>query len=208
MYKYENDWQYYEGLNELLRGWESWLDRSDVLILDTETIPTSQDGIWEIFELGIINILGEVVFDSFILPRKKYGKKYVKRSRGLTLENLKLGGAPHLSEIWSDVWPLLAAADRLLIYNAKFDLPALHNSLEANNIEITDEIKELGEKTCCIMQEYAELQESWNNKFDTWYWRKLVEAAEKEGVPVRHAHHAVGDCRMTLGVIRNASRGM
>ena len=208
MYKYENDWQFYEGLNELRRGWETWLDRSDVLILDTETIPTSQDGVWEIFELGIINTLDEVVFDSFILPRKKYDKKYVKHARGLTLENLKLGGAPHLSEIWGDVWPLLAAADRLLIYNDNFDLHALHNSLEANNIEITDEIKGLGEKTCCIMQGYAELQESWNNKFDTWYWCKLVDAAEKEGVPVRHEHHAVGDCRMTLGVIRNALRRM
>ena len=206
MYEYEDNWQFYEGLNELLRRWESWLDRSDVLILDTETIPTSQDSVWEIFELGIINTLGEVVFDGFILPRKKYDKKYVKRARGLTLENLKLSGAPHLSEIWSDVWPLLAAADRLLIYNDNFDLPALHNSLEANNIEITDEIKELGGKTCCIMQGYAELQEIWNNKFNNWHWWKLVDAAEKEGVPVRHVHHAVGDCRMTLGVIRNALR--
>ena len=206
MYEYEDNWQFYEGLNELLRRWESWLDRSDVYILDTETIPTSQDNVWEIFELGIINTLGEVVFDGFILPRKKYDKKYVKRSRGLTLENLKLGGAPHLSEIWGDVWPLLAAADRLLIYNAKSDLPALHNSLEANNIEITDEIKELGGKTCCIMQGYAELQEIWNNKYNTWYWCKLGDAAEKEGVPVRHVHHAVGDCQMTLGVIRNVLR--
>ena len=206
MYEYEDNWQFYEGLNELLRRWESWLDRSDVYILDTETIPTSQDSVWEIFELGIINTLGEVVFDSFILPRKKYDKKYVKRSRGLTLENLKLGGAPHLSEIWSDVWPLLAAADRLLIYNDNFDLPALHNSLEANNIEITDEINELSEKTCCIMQGYAQLQEIWNKKYNTWYWWKLVDAAEKEGVPVRHVHRAVGDCRMTLGVIRNVLR--
>ena len=205
-YEYENDWQYYEGLIDLRRRWKSWLDRSNVLILDTETIPTSPDNVWEIFELGIMNTLGEVVFNSLIKPRKKYDKKYVKRSRGITLENLKLGGAPHLSEIWGDVWPLLAAADRLLIYKANFDLPALHNSLEANNIEITDDIKELGGKTRCIMQGYAELQGIWNERYNTWYWWKLVEAAKKEGVPVRHVHHAVGDCRMTLGVIRNASQ--
>ena len=211
-YKYEfedeDGWQCSEVLNELRRGWKSLLDRPDVLILDTETIPTSQDSVWEMFELGIINTRDEVVFDRFILPRKKYDKMYVKRERGLTLENLKLGGAPHLSEIWGDVWPLLAAADRLLIYNSNFDLQVLHNSLKANNIESTDKIKELGRKTHCIMQDYAELQEIWNEKYNTWYWWKLVEAAEKEGVPVRNVHHAVGDCRMTLGVIRNASRGM
>ena len=207
MYEYEyedeDDWQFYKELNELRRGWESWLDRPDVLILDTETIKTSPDNVWEIFELGIMNTLGEVVFNSLINPRNKYDKMYVKRSRGLTLDNLKLCGAPHLSEIWGDVWPLLAAADRLLIYNDKFDLQALHNSLKANNIEITDEIKELGRKTRCIMQDYAELQEIWNENYNTWRWWKLVEAAEKEGVPVRNVHHAVGDCRMTLGVIRN-----
>ena len=189
-----------EQLNKVVREWKSLLGRTDILILDTETTGKYAE---EIVELGIINTRGENVFESYILPRKEYVHMNACRAPGLTREALKAGGAPHLSEVWEDVWMQLAAAEHLLIYYSKFDLKALRKSLCANNIEITDEVKGLREKTYCIMREYAYLRQTRHSYYKNWKWRTLVSAAKDEKVPVKDAHKAIGDCRMTLGVIRN-----
>ena len=54
----------------------------------------------------------------------------------------------------------------------------------------------------CAMQAYAELHGEWSEEKGRYRWQKLSTAAQQQGVKVENAHRALGDCLMTLGVVR------
>ena len=57
------------------------------------------------------------------------------------------------------------------------------------------------------MQAYAEFHGEWAEEKGRYRWQKLSIAAQQQGVTVQNAHRALGDCWMTLGVIRAMSCG-
>ena len=52
------------------------------------------------------------------------------------------------------------------------------------------------------MQAYAELHGEWSEEKGRYRWQKLSTAAQQQGVKVENAHRALGDCLMTLGLVR------
>ena len=59
-----------------------------------------------------------------------------------------------------------------------------------------------GSAVHCAMQAYAELHGEWSAEKGRYRWQKLSAAAAQQGVTVTNAHRALGDCLMTLGVVR------
>lgn len=59
-----------------------------------------------------------------------------------------------------------------------------------------------GSAVHCAMQAYAELHGEWNAEKGRYRWQKLSTAAQQQGVKVENAHRALGDCLMTLGLVR------
>lgn len=116
-------------------------NKEKYIILDTETTGLSIDS--EIVELGIINIDGEILFDSLIKPFR-YIPEDVTEIHGIT--NEMVAAAP----TWPEVWPVvkIILADRTVIaYNAAFDAMMIVQSCQAWSISDIPSIN-----TECLME--------------------------------------------------------
>ncbi|MEO1443658.1 MAG: 3'-5' exonuclease, partial [Chloroflexota bacterium] len=87
----------------------------------------------------------------------------------------------------------------VVIYNAKYDRKMMHRSDERSALPRVNYKEEA--TYWCAMEHYAEF---WGEKrYGSFTWQKLTAAADQQGVVVENAHDALGDCLMTLGVIRS-----
>jgi DNA polymerase-3 subunit epsilon len=53
----------------------------------------------------------------------------------------------------------------------------------------------------CAMLAYSEFYGEWNDYRQSWKWHKLTNAMYQQRLPVKDAHGALGDCRMTLALL-------
>ena len=181
----------------IFKRWMSLLDRADVVILDTETTGLGKTA--EIIELAIINTRGETLFDRLIMPRGRI-ESGASSVHGITRKILKEANAPYLSDIFDELQQILLKAKHLCIYNAQFDIRILLQSMDKNNI---DEIEFKDMEYHCIMRDYAALRQKWNEHTQDWKWHKLTTAARFEKVKIEKPHRALGDCMITLNLMRN-----
>lgn len=170
-----------------------WNRRKDVVVLDTET--TGLFGA-EICEISVIDLDGNVLFDSLVRPKNPIPPD-AQKIHGINDEMVK--DAPNWLKTWKELHPILA--DKLvLIYNAEFDTRLLIESLEPHNDEkkwnLIDQIERdiLDLEIDCVMRTYASL-------IGSERWVKLSVAAGYET-----KHRALSDCRATLDVIRSNYR--
>ena len=54
----------------------------------------------------------------------------------------------------------------------------------------------------CAMEAFAEFYGDWSPYHRSYTWLPLSAAAEYFGLPIEAAHDVIGDCRMTLGVVK------
>lgn len=165
-----------------------WNRRKDVVVLDTET--TGLFGA-EICEISVIDLNGNVLFDSLVRPQNPIPSE-AQKIHGITDEMVQ--DAPNWLEVWKNLYTILS--DKLvLIYNADFDTRLLIESFEAHNVSLEpyeEDIRKL--EIDCVMRTYAEL-------IGSYRWVKLSTAAGYET-----KHRALDDCRATLDVIRSNHR--
>ena len=181
----------------LVQAWAGLLGRRDVLVLDTETTSLDRP---EVIDLGIIDTRGYRRMDRLVLP--KYGIELgAQRVHGISIEHLSERQAPTFDAVATRLQRLLDEAAVICIYNSGFDLAALKTSAECAGVS-GDWVREAGKKARCIMDDYAYLVGRWHDYWQDWQWHKLTVAAGREGVPLRNAHRAVWDCKMTLGIMR------
>lgn len=172
-----------------------WADKmicdGDFLVLDTET--TGLDGYP--IEVSVINAAGDVLFDKRIKPPA--GQTIHPKAEavhGISLDDL--ADAPEWDAV-RDEFKKIVDGKKIIIYNAGFDLGIIRNVENAYKLD-----KKFGWIPECAMMEYAEYNGDWNEYHGNYRWVKLTDAARAMGVPVSDAHSALGDCRMTLGVIQ------
>ena len=168
--------------------WASWLNRKDVLILDTET--TGLDASAEVIEVAVIDTEGNPRFESLSLPVGDVPEA-ASRIHGLTRSELQRLGSPVWPEIHGELVELLRRATIVLGWNTEFDETLLKQTARCHGL--------------------AWPSLAWHDlladdrRMHPGGRHTLQAAARRERVPqVLPAHRAIGDCQTVLAVMRAA----
>ena len=163
----------------------------DFVVVDFETTGLDEP---HAIEVGVIDHEGNVLLDQRIKPPEGVeidaGATAV---HGITLERLK--DCPN----WEQVVEGFEAAIRdkiVVIYNKKFDQAVIDRAYKSAQLR---PMYWTPTRYDCAMVKYAEYNGEYVDGEPKWV--KLVDAAKAMGVEVSGEHSAVGDCRMTLGVV-------
>jgi len=164
------------------------LNRSDILILDTEANGKSNHS--EVIEVAVIDTTGKVLFESLSQPR--YGIHHKAREKhGISNEYLREMQAPRWPEVYAGLMPILKSATTILAWNEFFDRRLLKQTTCRHSLEWPDL------PWRCAMQDYRRHIGIGEGKYS------LTAAAEATGVQLEgRAHRALHDCRLVLGVMR------
>jgi len=162
------------------------LERSDWVILDTETTGTS---LWdEIVQIAIVDSEGRVMCDSLVRPTRSIPPEATS-IHGLSDADVE--DAPSFPEVYSRVQEI-CRGKRIIIYNAPFDLRLIHQTLARHNLLPYGLDADQSE---CAMRAYsAWVGERWRD--GGYKWQKLTNAD----------HSAVGDCLATLALIKKMAQ--
>jgi len=174
------------------------LKNKNFLVLDTETTGLTRG---EICQIAIINSNGETLLDTLVKTKEPIPDD-ATRIHGITDGMVK--DAPS----WLDIIPVVKQilnGRLLVVYNAVYDRKMMHQSSERHGLEKI-EWKEIA-TWLCAMEAFAEYYGDWNSYHQSYRWQKLSNAAFYCDVEVENAHNALGDCLMTLGVVRAMLEG-
>lgn len=163
-------------------AFNNWNQRTDVVVLDTETTGLYDS---EICEISVVDIKGNVLFDSLVRPVHPIPPD-AKRVHGISNDMVK--DSPNWLEVWEKLYPIIENK-LILIYNAEFDRRLMAESFAPYDLddEKYNQIENL--KTACIMRTYA-------NLIGASRWRKLTEAAGRV-----IEHRALDDARAAAEVV-------
>lgn len=162
-------------------------------VLDTETTALKRG---EICQIAIIDSEGETVLYSLVKTVNRIPGEVIN-VHGIT--NEMVADAP----TWIDLAPQIKQildGQILVVYNAVYDRSFMHQTQELHNLPKI-EWKEICQWHCA-MEAYAEFYGEVNPIYGTYRWQKLWFAAQNCGVEKQKAHDALGDCLMTLGVVK------
>ena len=175
----------------------AWLE-ANVLILDTETTGLGDDA--EVVELAVIDCAGAVLLDTLVRPSGPVPAE-AAAIHGIT--DAMLAEAPTWSELHARFCDLVEGR-QVVIYNREFDVRVIRQTAHRYGLLAPQgfDLALDGSAVHCAMQAYAELNGEWSAEKGRYRWQKLSTAAQQQGVKVENAHRALGDCLMTLGLVR------
>lgn len=163
----------------------------DFVVLDTETTGLRDA---EVCQIAIINSNGEPLLNTLVKPVYPIPSDATS-VHGISMEMVK--DAPSWKEIAPKVVEMLKDKT-VFIYNAEYDLGVLRYASMCSGFKM-----EKSWSACyCAMEWYAEFYGDWNDYHQSYRWQKLSVAASRCGVATANAHDALGDCLMTLGVMK------
>ncbi len=165
---------------------EEFLNSDQYIILDTETTGLGWND--EIIELGILDMQGNVLYESMFNPNQTIPTEATE-IHGITDEMVKY--CPKFNSEWEKILEIIKDKT-LLIYNANFDTSMLYRTLEQHGILLEDDFRF---DSFCIMNFYQNYRQERR-------WTKLSNACWEIGIKVEQNHRAVGDCRMVLELIK------
>lgn len=165
----------------------------DYVILDTETT-----GLYdaEICQIAIIDSDGQPLLDTLVKTTRPIPTD-AQAIHGISTEMVK--NSPTYAELAPRIKEILTGRD-VIVYNAIYDRKMLHQSAEKVGIEKV-EWKEVA-RWWCAMEAFAPIFGQWNARHGSYKWQTLTTAARHYSVTVKNAHTALGDCLMTLGVVK------
>lgn len=175
----------------------AWLE-ANALILDTETTGLGDDA--EVVELALIDCAGAVLLDTLVRPSGPVPAE-AAAIHGIT--DAMLAEEPTWSEIHARFCDLVEGR-QVVIYSREFDTRVITQTARRYGLPAPqgfDLVLDPG-RIHCAMQAYAEFRGEWSAEKGQYRWQKLSAAAAQQGVTVTNAHRALGDCLMTLGVVR------
>lgn len=160
------------------------------VIVDLETTGFSSDPQVAIVEVAVVNQDGEVLLNTLIKP----GRRIPAEATGVHgLTNNDVAGAPAFETIYDQLAPLLHKKT-VVAYNYTFEAGILDRvCMRLKLPPITPS------HWYCAMRKYAQFRGSRR-------WFRLGVACHHEGIPIENAHRALGDCMMTLALLRKMAR--
>lgn len=182
------------------------INRSDWVILDTET--TGLDDEAQIVQIGLLSPLGNVLLDTLVKPTAPIPAA-ATRIHGIT--NEMVASAPGFADIYPKLVELTKDKE-VIVYNADYDFRMVRQSIaSAYNLNFCDETLDdlllaVGNNWKCIMKHYAMFWGEWDDYHGNYRWQRLTNACYQQNIRVEDAHSAIGDCKMTLALIRKLGR--
>lgn len=166
-------------------------EKTPICLIDTET--TGLDTGAEICEIAVIDSRGNPLLNTLVKPSRRIPADVVK-IHGIT--NEMVANSPCWNQIHHQFCNIVQNR-KVLIYNADYDIRLIHQT--AAIYRLTKPVMQ----SECIMLLYAQYCGEWNTYRADWKWQKLTHAASQCGVRVQGAHRALGDCMMTLAVLKS-----
>jgi len=177
---------------------EEVIKSGNFLILDTKTTGLEEG---EIVKIAIIDSGGLVLIDTYIKPVQPIPAD-ATRIHGITDEMVK--DAP----TWREIAPVVVGilnTRHVVVYNAVYDRKMMHKTADRNGME---KIEWKGVATFwCAMEAYAKFWGEWNSYRHNYKWQSLTNACRQQRLEVKDAHTALGDCLMTLALVRKMIDG-
>ena len=120
-------WTGSQGSRRLATDWGALLDRSDILILDTETTGLGDRS--EVVEVALVDTRGKVRLARPIMLIGRISKQ-ASEIHGLTRRRLKELGAKPWTDVVLEYEALLRTAQTVLVWNAEFDARLISQTVQ------------------------------------------------------------------------------
>lgn len=170
--------------------WSKWLDRKDVLIVDTETTGFGQRA--EVIEVAVLDTRGTLRYEALILPEEDIPRAAVA-VHGLTRAKLEASGARPWPDMHSELSSVLKGATVAIAWNASFDRRMLEQTAERHGMNLPRI------QWHDLLADYRQLSGEAQGRGR----HTLASAVERTGAALDEpAHRAAGDCRRVLAVMR------
>ena len=160
------------------------------IILDTETTGTGTND--QLIEIAIIDVeTVETLFHSLFQPLVPISPG-AQNVHGIS--EIDLRTAPSWPDHHDKIVSILTAADRVLIYNADFDVRIIKQTASAFSLPAPIF------RAFDLMVPYAEIARvEYNDYYDSWVWQKLGAACRQQKIDLSDLkmHGALDDCRAT-----------
>lgn len=162
------------------------------IFLDTETTGI---GLYDlVIEVGIVDLDGNILFNSLINPSRQIPQDSSK-VHGITDD--MVADAPSLKEAWSEIEAVLR--DRAIgMYNAEFDYRLMKQSVD--NAGLPWSIQR--NQAFCVMNMFAAWYGEWNRRANNFRSQKLEFAGKFCGIDLPNTHHAIDDAKLTAALLR------
>lgn len=180
---------YSKQLNDFL----GMVKRQDFIVLDTETTGLHAG---EIVQIAIVDHTGGVLLDTLVKPTSGIPAD-ATRIHGIT--EAMVSDCLGWDEIAFKVMDVIKGKD-LIVYNATYDRKMMHQSDEHYSTEKVN-WRDLA-RWYCAMENYAEFYGDWNDYHGSYRWQRLTAAMFQQNLPTQDAHTALGDCLMTLALVK------
>ena len=181
------------------------LKQTDWVVLDTETTGLGYKA--EAVSIGVLSSDGQVLLGTLVKPTRSIPFD-ARRVHGITDEMVQT--APTFKEILPDLLKV-TANKKIVVYNADYDRRIVEQSFKPytkfaieNRVVFFNDMAHMmkPENWIDVMGPYAEFWGEWNDWHQNYRWQKLTAACQQQGVTIANAHRAIGDCQMTLALIR------
>lgn len=159
------------------------------VILDTES---TGFGSADIIEVAVISLAGDVLCNTLVRPRLPIPAN-VSALTGITEQDVLL--APPFATVYETCLAQVLASSKLLIYNARFDVPMLERHIATYCAGRRWKPRE----QACLMQAYAAYCGGGR-------WCSLETACAAMGVSQTSSHRALEDCRASLALLHAMAR--
>lgn len=170
--------------------WARSLLQQQFVVIDLETTGMKNA---EIVQIGIIDKDENVLMQTLVKPTSPIPPD-VTRIHGITDTMVK--DAPGFPQVYVALSTHLAG--RIAVaYNSAFDEGILKGVCKRHGLPLTRPLR-----WECAMKQYANFWGMWDSGRQSYKWQSLSAACSQQQIAIENAHSAVGDCLMTLKLIR------
>lgn len=171
------------------------------LVIDTESTGIERED--QIIEIALVDLDGDVVFESLVRPSIEIHPDAQAVHQILPEE---FAEAPTFSEIVPQLRKVIG--DKPLVsFNYEFDIRMIRQSLLAEGKRLPNgwgRLRGEVEDTNCIMKLYAEYYGQWNNFRHGYRWQGQLKALEQCGITIDGpAHRASTDALGALSLLKH-----
>lgn len=186
---------YFTQERQKIAEWATQLLNENIVILDFETTGFKDA---EIVQIGAIDTQGAVLMDTLVKPTGKIPRG-ASDVHGI-LDSMVVD-SPGFRDLYVDM-SVLFAGKRIVAYNADFEEGIIKSECKRHKLPLMRP-----REWACAMKAYARFHGTWNPKHNSFKWHSLSNACVQQKITVNNAHSAIGDCHMTLELLKKMAAG-